>query len=101
MFRVGTTVIVADIGVVPVFVAVNDAIFPEPPAANPIAVLEFVHAKVAPAGVLIKFVPAIISLLQTVVLAGTVTFGTGLMIIFAVALVATHPFAAAMLFVTV
>ena len=43
LFTVGTTVMVADIGAVPVFVALNVAIFPEPLDPIPIAVLEFVH----------------------------------------------------------
>jgi hypothetical protein len=74
-FTVGVTVIVAVIAVVPVFVAVNDGIFPEPLAAIPIAVLEFVQAKVPPAGVLIKLVAATAPLLVTVMFAGTVTVG--------------------------
>jgi len=39
----GVTVIVALIGVVPGLVAVNEAIFPVPLEANPIAVLVFVQ----------------------------------------------------------
>ena len=48
-----------------------------------------------------KFVAAITSLLHTVILAGTVTVGRGLIVILAVALVAAHPPAAARLLVTV
>jgi len=40
---VGVTVIVADIGVVPVLVAVNKAILPVPLEPKPIAGFEFVH----------------------------------------------------------
>jgi hypothetical protein len=74
---VGTTVIVADIVDVPVLVAVNEAIFPDPLAAKPMPVLEFVHEKVPPEGVLTKVVAAIEPLLQTVIFAGTVTVGVG------------------------
>ena len=52
--RVAVTLIVADIGLVVVLVAVNADVFPEPLAANPIAVLLFVQLNVAPAGVLVK-----------------------------------------------
>ena len=44
--NVGVTVMVAVIGAEEVFVPVNEAIFPFPEAANPIAVLEFVQAYV-------------------------------------------------------
>jgi hypothetical protein len=42
--KVGVTVIVAVTGVVPLFVAVKDAILPLPLAAKPMLVLSFVHA---------------------------------------------------------
>jgi hypothetical protein len=77
LLTVGVTVIVAVIAVVPVFVPVNDAMSPEPLAANPIAVLEFVQAKVPPDGVLEKLVAATTSLLQTEMLAGTVAVEVG------------------------
>jgi hypothetical protein len=77
LFTVGVTVIVADIGVFPVFVAVNDEMFPEPLPPKPIAVLEFVHVNVPPAGVLIKFVDETVPLLQTVIFAGIATIGVG------------------------
>ena len=47
-FAVGVTVIVAVIGEVVAFVAMNEGIFPEPLAARPIAVLLFVHVNVVP-----------------------------------------------------
>lgn len=59
------------------FVAVNEGIFPVPVDAIPIAVLELVQSNVAPEGVLVKTVAAIVPLLQTVIFAGTVTVGTG------------------------
>lgn len=43
LLAVGVTIIVADIGLVPVLVAVNDAMLPDPLAAKPIALLEFVQ----------------------------------------------------------
>jgi len=51
--------------------------FPVPLAANPIALLEFVQAKVPPAGVLTKLVPGMDPPLQMVMLDGTETVGTG------------------------
>jgi hypothetical protein len=81
LFAVGITVIVAVIGVFPVFVAINEAIFPDPLAAIPIDVLEFVQVKVPPAGVLIKFVAAIVPLLQRAMFNGTVTVGVGFTVI--------------------
>jgi hypothetical protein len=78
---VGVTVIVVDIGVLPVFVAVNDGILPEPLPPRPIAMLEFVHVNVPPAGVLAKFVAGTVPLLHTVMSAGTVTVGVGFTVI--------------------
>lgn len=48
-FLVGVTVIVAEIGVDPVFVAVNVGKLPLPLAPKPIDVLEFVQVNVVPA----------------------------------------------------
>lgn len=62
-------------GAVVVLVAVNPAIFPLPFAAIPIAVLEFVQLNVPPAGLLTKFVAAIVPVLQTIIFVGTVTVG--------------------------
>jgi hypothetical protein len=44
LVKVGVTVIVAVIGELPVFVAVKDAILPDPLAASPMLVVLFVHA---------------------------------------------------------
>jgi len=77
LFATGTTVMVAVIGLFPVFVAVNDGIFPVPLAPNPMAVFEFVQEKVPPAGILVKFTVGTVPLVQTVILAGTFTEGTG------------------------
>jgi len=77
----GVTVMVAEIGDVPVLVAVNEAISPDPLADKPIAVLELVHENVPPAGVLVKFVEGTDPLLQTVMFAGTITVGVGFTVI--------------------
>ena len=53
--------------------AVKDGISPEPLAAKPIAVFEFVHVKLAPEGVLTKFVAGITVVLQATILLGTAT----------------------------
>ena len=75
------TVIVAVIGAFVVFVAVNPGISPLPPAPKPIVVLVFVHTKLPPAGILIKFVAGTAVLLQTLRLAGRVTVGVGFTVI--------------------
>ena len=41
--KIGVTVMVAEIAVLPALVAVNDGKFPEPLAPKPMAVLELVH----------------------------------------------------------
>lgn len=68
---------VALIGVVPELVALNPAMLPDPLAARPMAVLELVQVKVAPAVVLVKLVAATAALLHTIMFAGTVTTGVG------------------------
>jgi hypothetical protein len=78
------------IGAVPVLVPVNEGTLPVPLAVKPIAVLEFVHANVAPVGVLVKLCEAIVTPLQTAILAGVVIVGRGLTVIVPVA-VPTHP----------
>jgi hypothetical protein len=81
LFIVGMTVIDAVIGAFPVFMAVNEGIFPEPLATKPIAVLELLHENELPVGTLIKFVAATVPLLQTVMFAGTVTVDVGFTVI--------------------
>lgn len=81
LFTVGITIIVAVILDVLVFVAVKVGIFPVPIAAKPTAVLEFDHVNVPPAGKLIKLDAGTVPLLQTTMLAGTVTNGVGLTVI--------------------
>lgn len=74
---VGVTVIVAEIGMGPVLIPVNEVISPLPFEASPMAVLELVHVNEPPAGILIKFVAGITALLHTAMSEGTVTVGLG------------------------
>jgi len=78
---VAVTVIVAEIGALPVFVAVKDGISPDPLEAKPIAVLVLVHVKVPPGGLLAKFVAGTEALLHIVKLAGNTDNGLGLTVI--------------------
>ena len=55
---VGVTVTVVEIGAFVVFVAVNEAMFPDPLAAKPTAVFELVQAYVVPVVADVKFVAA-------------------------------------------
>lgn len=71
----GVTVTVDVIAEDPVLTAVNPGVLPEPLAARPMAVFEFVHVKVAPATLLVKEEAATEAPLHTVMLGGTVTFG--------------------------
>ena len=75
LFTVGVTVMVAIIALAPVFAAVNDGTFPDPLAARPIAVFEFVQANEPPTGELAKAVAAKRSPFVFVIFAGTVTVG--------------------------
>jgi hypothetical protein len=76
--NVGVTVMVPLIAPEVLLLAVNAGGLPEPVAASPIAVLEFVHVKVAPAGVLVNVPAGTAAPLQTVKLAGTLAVGKGL-----------------------
>jgi len=93
LLAVGVTEIVDVKVVVPVFVAVNEAMSPVPLEASPIAVLEFVHENDPPAGVLTKPVAGTEALLQTVMFAGTATVGVGLTVIVYEEGVPTQPLA--------
>jgi len=77
---VAVTVIVEYVVKTPLFMAVNEGTSPVPLPVRPIDVLEFVHEKVPPAGVLTKLVAGMMAPLQTTILAGTVTVGTGLVV---------------------
>ena len=65
-FAVGVTVIVATTAVVPLFVAVNEAIFPVPLPANPIEGLLFVQLNVVPLTEPVNMMALVDALLQTV-----------------------------------
>lgn len=80
---VGVTLIVAIIGEVPVFSAVNEGILPVPEAAKPIETLLLVQAYVfvPPEFVDPKVIAAIVLPLQTSMLVGFVTFAFGLTVI--------------------
>ena len=65
----------------PLLVAVKDGTSPVPLPVSPMEVLEFVQEKVPPAGVLTKLVAGILAPLHTTMFAGTVTVGTGLVVI--------------------
>jgi hypothetical protein len=77
----GVTVMFASIGAVVVLVAVNEAMLPVPLAAKPMAVLLFVHAKVAPAVGLVKLVIVVGAASQITTLLGTTTVGVGFTVI--------------------
>jgi hypothetical protein len=63
-FAVGVTVIVAVMGEVAAFVAVNEGTLPEPLAARPIAVLLFVQVNVVPLRGPDKFVAGAVTAAQ-------------------------------------
>ena len=75
--KVGVTELVAVIAADVVLVAVNVGVLPVPLAAKPIAVFEFVHANVAPEGILVNALAGTYAPLHTVLFAGTVTVGKG------------------------
>lgn len=82
VLAVGVTVIVATTGVVPVLVAVKEAIeLPVPLEARPMEALELLHPKVVPVVVLVKFITGTVAPVHRLMLAGTVTFGLGLTVI--------------------
>jgi hypothetical protein len=81
----GVTVIVALIADVVALVAVKEGTFPDPPAARPIAVFEFVQVNVAPAGELLNDVSGTVAPGQTTELEGTLAIGCGLIVITAAA----------------
>ena len=81
MPNAGVTVIVAVIEPAVAFVAVNAGNPPVPLAPKPIEVLEFVQAKVAPTGVLVKEFNGTASPGQYVKLGSAVTTGNGLTVI--------------------
>ena len=75
---------VAVMGDAPVLVAVKEGILPLPLAARPIDVLLFVHANVAPEGVLLKVLPGTEAPSQTLLSEGAVATGIGFTVTFTV-----------------
>ena len=71
----------AVIGAVVVFVAVNEVIFPVPLAIKPIAVLSLIQSKVAPAVGLEKLEVVVGAASQITILGGTITVGFGFTVI--------------------
>jgi len=78
LLAVGVTVMVAEMGAVPVLVAVNEEICPDRLTARPMAGFEFVQVKVAPGVGLVKAMAGTAALLHKVILEGTFTIGIGL-----------------------
>lgn len=76
-FAVAATLIVAVTGVLPVFIAVNGAIFPEPLAASPIEVVLFVQLKLEPETKLLNVMAEVWDPLQTNLEEGSSTSGNG------------------------
>lgn len=80
-FADGVIVMMAEIGIVIVFVAVNDGMLPVPLAASPIAVLLFVQVNVVPPTGPDKEVAATLAVLQYVWFATVVTVEVGFTVI--------------------
>ena len=76
--RIGVTVMFAVIGAAVVLIAVNEGTLPAPLAGSPMAVLELVHSKVAPAGMLLKLVEGMVAPAQLEIFAGAIRTGKGL-----------------------
>ena len=91
LFADGITVIVAVIGALVVFVAVNDGIFPLPLAAKPMEVLLFVQLNPVPLTAPEKFIALVVALLHKDWLAGCTTLGVGLTAIVKLCKVPGHP----------
>ena len=74
---VGVRVMLALIGAAEVLMAVKEGTLPVPLAASPMAVLELVQAKVAPAGMLLKLLEGMVAPAQLEILAGVSMTGKG------------------------
>ena len=93
LLAVGVTVMVAVIGVVPVFTALNDAMFPLPDAPNPMDGVLFAQAKDVPVTGPAKFMAAVGAPLHKVWFATAFTVGVGFTVIVKLIGVPGHPFA--------
>ena len=74
---VGVTVMVAVMGSVVLLAEEKLGTFPVPLAGSPIVVLELVHEKVAPVGMLLKLAEDIVAPAQLVIFAGASIRGKG------------------------
>lgn len=92
---------VAVMGAVVVLIAVKLGMSPVSLAINPIVVLEFVHEKLPPVGVLTKLVARTTPLLQTTIFEGTLTVGVGFIVMVLESVIAEQPPEAAMVFITI
>lgn len=93
LFAVGVTVMVATMGVGPVFTAVNAGILPVPPGTSPMDGLLFDQSNVVPGVLPVKVTAAVFEPLQSVWLPGCVTSGVGLTVMINVWEVPTQVFA--------
>jgi len=80
-FRIGVTVIVAEITEAEELVAVKAGTLPLPLASSPIAVLELVQLYIVPGILLVKLLEDMVAPEHTVELAGPFTEGNGLTVI--------------------
>lgn len=89
--KVGLTVMVVVMEVVPVFVPVKVGIFPEPDAGIPLVVLLFVQSKVVPATGLDKVMAGLLAPLHRVIFVIGFTMVVGLTVMVKVLTGPTHP----------
>lgn len=93
--KVGVTVIVEVIGLLVVFVAVNEGTLVLPLAAKPIAGFELFHVKVAPEGKLTNVFAGTKLPEQNIKLGSATIVGVGLIVKVVLALVVPHSFVTA------
>jgi hypothetical protein len=78
---VGVTLTCATIGLLPLFTALNEAILPDPEAANPMAVALFVQLNTVPATVPVNDTAVVGDPLHTTWFASAATVGVGFTVI--------------------
>jgi hypothetical protein len=94
-FKFAFTLIIPIIGAVVELIAVKEGIFPEPPAAKPIAVFEFVQEYKELAGVLEKTIGTVAVFAHKVRLLTAFKTGFGLTVIVKLAALLVQPFTVA------
>ncbi len=93
LVKTGVTVIVAVIGTKEVFVAVNEAIFPDPLTARPMEVFEFTQLKTVPGTFPENDTTEVCALWHKTWLLTELAVGTGFTVTFiTVGAIASHPF---------